>query len=104
MIQSPRWKMLRTEQLSKQPLCELCQLNGIVRSARCVHHITPVESAKSESEMELLCYSPTNLQSLCYECHANIHKEERSHSKEAVKKRAKDNLDRWINNHKTILQ
>ena len=49
------------------------------------HHIVPVESAKTEQEMERLAYDPNNCRLLCVPCHIKTHQEMRSHTKEKVK-------------------
>lgn len=83
----------------ENPLCQECQREGIIKAAQCVHHITPIESAKSTEQMELLAFSVSNLQSLCFECHSAIHKAERSHSRDAHLKREKDRLKQWKSKH-----
>ena len=57
-----------------------------MRSAIDVHHKTPVESAKTEQEMEYLAYNMggNNLEALCVPCHIRTHQEMRSHTKEKV--------------------
>ena len=52
-----------------------------------VHHKKPVESAKTEQEMERLAYNldGNNLEALCISCHIKTHQEMRSHTKEKVK-------------------
>ena len=57
-----------------------------MRSAVDVHHKKPVESAKTEQEMERLAYNldGNNLEALCIPCHIKTHKELRSHTKEKV--------------------
>ena len=50
---SREWKELRRAKLREQPLCEMCLADGRasgvaggwIRSAHCVHHITPIETA-----------------------------------------------------------
>ena len=49
------------------------------------HHIVPVESAKTEQEMERLAYDVNNIRLLCVPCHIKTHAEMRSHCKEQVK-------------------
>ena len=49
------------------------------------HHIKPVESAKTEQEMERLAYDVSNIRLLCVACHIKTHQEMRSHTKEKVK-------------------
>ena len=81
--------------LQQNPLCELCQAEGFVRSAIDVHHKVPVESARTPQEMEQLCFNPANLQALCISCHADIHRNAKSHTKAAHKQRERDRLERW---------
>ena len=85
LLNSPRWKNIRREYLQAHPLCERCEREGFVRSAIDVHHKVPVESAKTEQEMERLAYNPANLEALCIPCHIKTHQEMRSHTKEKVK-------------------
>lgn len=56
-------------------------------SAVDVHHKRPVESAKTEQEMERLAYNldGNNLEALCIPCHIKTHQEMRSHTKEKVR-------------------
>ena len=55
LINSKRWRDVRDHKLTLNPLCEICQAEGIVTPARDVHHIIEVESAKSIGEMAALC-------------------------------------------------
>lgn len=97
LIQSPRWRALRNAYLAEHPMCEECaaQTPPIRRAANCVHHVVPVESARSEDEAATLCYLYSNLRALCTQCHSNIHAAERSHSKEAHQARQADALERF---------
>lgn len=99
MLNSKRWRELRAWQLERQPLCEICHAEGYVRSAVDVHHRQPVESGRTVAEMEQLCFSPSNLQSLCISCHARVHKEARSHSRDNHQQRADERLERWKARH-----
>jgi 5-methylcytosine-specific restriction endonuclease McrA len=85
MISSKEWKRLRLMKLRNNPLCEQCKSNGVVVPATEVHHIIPVESVVSESQMCALMFQYNNLMSLCHACHSDIHRRMFSHSKEAVK-------------------
>lgn len=75
--------------------CEQC---GRVTDRLAVHHIHPVENARTNEQKELLCFDENNLQVLCYDCHAAIHKDMRSRTKEhhqkREKERAKEAMDR----------
>ena len=94
MLNSKRWKELRQWKLSANPLCELCEAKGVVRSAIDIHHRQPVEEAGTLAEMEARCFNPANLQSLCVPHHAKIHREARSHSRQAHRKREDDRHQR----------
>lgn len=100
LLNSKRWKQLRAWKLQQNPLCELCQEEGFVRSAIDVHHKTPVESAKTRMEMEALCFNPSNLQALCIPCHVQVHKEMGKNKKKNVLERKDIALQRWIDKHK----
>ena len=95
LLNSKRWQKLRRWKLEQNPLCELCLHEGKVVSAVDVHHITPVETARSLDEMERLCFEPTNLQALCISCHVKVHKEARSHKRSQHEQRERDRLERW---------
>ena len=66
-------------------LCERCKREGFITSGCDCHHKTPVESAKTEQEMERLAYDVGNIELLCVPCHIKTHQEMRSHTKEKVK-------------------
>lgn len=96
LINSKRWKELRRVQLIQHPYCEQCLKEGRRRPATCVHHITEVESGRTPRECEALCFSIHNLMSLCRDCHAAIHRELRSHSKDNHQEREKQRLSQWV--------
>lgn len=96
---SREWKELRIAKLrSTNGLCEECMKDGIVTAAHAVHHRHPIEESTSKAEMRKWAFMWENLVSVCDACHAKIHKEERSHSKEAVKARAEQRHERWKDN------
>ena len=99
MLNSKRWKQLREWKLEQNPLCELCAEKGLVVAAVDIHHKIPCESARTVQEMEALCFNPSNLQSLCISCHANLHRLGQSHTKQAHKHRESERLARWIAKH-----
>ncbi len=84
MINSQRWKNLRCDKLRTNPVCEVCEANGLSTLATEVHHKKPVESVSHELGMKHLMFDRTNLQSLCHACHSEIHRRAFSHSKEAI--------------------
>ena len=86
LLNSKRWKMLRAEVFQRSNgLCELCLKEGILTPGVDVHHIRPVEQAKTVQEMERLAYNPANCQLLCIACHIKVHQDMRTHTKEKVK-------------------
>lgn len=95
---SREWKELRIAKLrSTQGLCEECLKQGIVTGARCVHHIVPIETARTKEEMRRLALDCglNGLMSLCVACHARIHKEIGSNTAKIVQARADARQDRW---------
>ena len=98
---SKEWQQLRIEKLRAQPLCEMHLKQGIIVAARCVHHIVPIETATTKEQMRVLAFCSNmpnpldGLMSLCYDCHAKIHKEMGSNTKEVVKQRAEARQARW---------
>ena len=96
---SREWKELRAAKLrSTDGLCEECMKQGIVTSARCVHHVVPIETARTKDEMKRLAFDVNNLRALCYACHARIHKELGSNTAKIVRQRAEARQDRWADN------
>ena len=86
LLNSPRWaevKRIVWQRASGQ--CERCKREGYVTAGVDCHHKVPVESAKTEQEMERLAYDPSNCQLLCVACHIKVHQEMRTHTKEKVK-------------------
>jgi 5-methylcytosine-specific restriction endonuclease McrA len=62
--QSASWKSLRKEHLLIEPLCRICDENGINKIANTVDHIQQVRDGGSDNH--------NNLRSLCYECHQKV--------------------------------
>ena len=92
---SREWRELREQKLRANPLCEVCQQKGIVTAAHQVHHIHPIEDSHSVQEMRKWAFMYENLQSLCDQCHADIHKAEGKGTKALAIERAKQRQDRW---------
>ena len=85
LLNDKRWKTLRAEVFKRtNGLCELCKAEGIITPGVDVHHIKPVEQAKTVQEMEKLAYDPVNCQLLCVACHIKVHQNMRTHTKEKV--------------------
>ena len=98
---SREWKELRIAKLrSTDGLCEECMRQGIVTPARCVHHVVPIETARTKDEMRRLAIDCglQGLMSLCFACHARIHRELGSNTAKIVHQRAEARQDRWKNN------
>ena len=92
---SREWRELRIQKLRANPLCEVCEREGIVTAAHAVHHRHPIEDSTSKAEMRKWAFAWDNLVSVCDACHAKIHKDQRSRTKEAVKVRAEQRHERW---------
>lgn len=60
-----RWKEIRSAQLHRQPLCEMCKKEGRYVAATLVHHIIPLSEGGANAA--------DNLMSLCVSCHGKIH-------------------------------
>lgn len=103
LLNSKRWRTLRLEYLRDHPLCERCKREGIaagipggyITAAVDVHHRQPVESAKTQAQMEQLCFQVSNLEALCVPCHILTHKEQHSHTRDAHLQREADRLKQW---------
>ena len=98
---SREWKELRIAKLrSTNGLCEEWLKQGIVTGARCVHHVVPIETARTKDEMRRLAIDCglQGLRALCFACHARIHKELGSNTAKIVRQRAEARQDRWADN------
>lgn len=102
-MNSKRWHEVRARKVAQNPLCEECQKEGIVKPTQCVHHVTEIESAKTDAEAWDLATSLNNLQSLCYDCHHKIHTQRKSHSKAMHKERNKTRLEQWASRHFSLV-
>lgn len=69
------WKNLRDYYIQHHPLCERCLEQGRVKPAEQVHHIVPFLNGVSKAERYQLLLDPSNLMSLCVDCHKVIHRE-----------------------------
>lgn len=93
LINSQRWIELRKRKISECPICEECKKKGIYMPTEEIHHIKPVEDARSEEEMERRMYDYLNLRALCKECHHEAHRQLKSMSREANRKRVNEAND-----------
>jgi 5-methylcytosine-specific restriction protein A len=55
---------MRAAQLSRQPLCQGCKVQGLIRAASVVDHVWPWRAIGSDA------FKVNRLQSLCPECHS----------------------------------
>ena len=92
---SREWRELRILKLRANPLCEVCEQEGIVTSAHAVHHRHPIEDSTSKAEMRKWAFMWENLMSVCDACHAKIHKEQGKGTRALAKQRAEQRHERW---------
>ena len=92
---SREWKELRIAKLRANPLCEVCEREGIVTAAHAVHHRHPIEDSTSKAEMRKWAFAWDNLVSVCDACHAKIHKEQGKGTRALAKQRAEQRHERW---------
>lgn len=98
LINSVKWRNTRHTKLIYNPICEICR----DKLATEVHHIQPLEQFSNNIElMEEMCFKYSNLQSLCRECHKNLHLEMKLHKnqKESVKRNNKERTDDFMNRY-----
>ncbi len=58
------WQTMRAAQLSRQPLCQGCKIQGLIRAASVVDHVWPWRRIAPEA------FRVNRLQSLCPDCHS----------------------------------
>ena len=100
LLNDKRWKLLRAEVFRRAGgLCELCKAEGFITPGVDVHHIRPVEQAKTvegPDGMRARCYNPDNCQLLCVACHIKVHQDMRTHTKEKVKENKERARQRFL--------
>ena len=99
LLNSKRWQEVKRQVFRRtNGLCERCREEGIaagilpdgyIKAGVDCHHIIPVESGRTEQEMEKLAYSLDNIRLLCLECHIKTHAEMGSHTREYVQENKK---------------
>ena len=67
---SKDWKATRKAYFVRNPLCEHCDLNGVLKSGDVVDHIVERRDGGSDHDF-------SNLQTLCHACHNRKSAEER---------------------------
>ena len=96
MLNDRRWQATRRVVWERAGgLCEWCMREGYIVAGKDCHHIIPFESAKTQAEMERLCYDPNNCVLLCVPCHSKIHKELGSKTKAKLQERRAQSFERW---------
>jgi 5-methylcytosine-specific restriction endonuclease McrA len=96
MLNDKRWKETKRIVWERaQGLCEWCKRDGYIVAGVDCHHLIPFESAKTQAEMERLCYDPNNCVLLCVEHHRAEHNQKGYHKKENVKARRDQAFERW---------
>lgn len=108
MFNDKRWSAIKAFVWQRDGgLCRVCKREGIeagvdggyIKSGFACHHVIPFESAKSKAEMERLFFDVNNIILVCKDCHAKIHREMKSHTKEKVaenKKRGAERRASWL--------
>lgn len=69
-----KWRRLRDWYISLHPLCEVCLSKGIVHEGESVHH--KKSPFKGDSVDWNLMLDDKNLQTVCRDCHGELHAEE----------------------------
>ena len=73
--QSNDWKQLRKWKIINNPICEVCARSGLVIPATEIHHKRPFSTGETEEEKWRLLLDPSNVISVCSECHDEFHKQ-----------------------------
>lgn len=85
---SKQWKDLRNLYIAQHPLCEICLQKGIYMPATDVHHLSsPFEPGLTEQQRQYRLLLWDNLQSLCKECHGNLHYEQQKRKRDYQKEK-----------------
>ena len=95
IYQSREWRELRVAKYRANPLCEMCEADGIVHATEAIHHKHPIEDSSTKEEMRKWAFMWENLQSLCRYHHAKIHREAGANRKENVEERRQLRQARW---------
>ena len=100
LLNDKQWKLLRAAVFRRtKGLCEMCLKDGIITPGVDVHHIRPVEQAKSvegPDGMRARCYDPHNVMLLCVPCHIKVHQEMGSHTAKYHKENYKKARNRFM--------
>ena len=108
MFNDKRWPAIKAFVWQRDGgLCRVCKRegqeagveDGYIKSGFACHHVIPFESAKSKAEMERLFLDVNNIILVCKDCHAKIHREMKSHTKDKVaenKRRGAERRASWL--------
>lgn len=96
LLNSKRWRELRASYREAHPLCERCLAEGRVSPTVDIHHRVPVESAKTDYDMQALCFDWGNLQALCIACHVEVHQQMGKATKANHQEREQQQTERWL--------
>lgn len=72
-----QWHNLRDRYIKNHPFCERCAEKGIIKLAQQVHHKIEFLTGLTDEDKWRLLLDEDNLQSLCTNCHNEIHNERR---------------------------
>jgi 5-methylcytosine-specific restriction endonuclease McrA len=100
LLKDKRWKLLRAAVFRRtNGLCEMCLKEGFITPGVDVHHIRPVEQAKTvegPDGMRARCYDPNNVMLLCVEHHIKVHQDMGSHTAKYHKENYKKARNRFM--------
>jgi len=100
LLNDKQWKLLRAAVFRRtNGLCEMCLKEGFITPGVDVHHIRPVEQAKTvegPDGMRARCYDPSNVMLLCVPCHIKVHQEMGSHTAKYHKENYKKARNRFM--------
>ena len=102
---SKHWKKVRNIYIQEHPLCELCQLNDIVKPAEEIHHLIKFHQQYNDSLRWKLLTDTDNLISLCRDCHNYIHKNNymlTDNQQKYITKRKDDLSSKYLQNNIVI--
>ena len=94
-MNSKEWRQLRAIKLAQDPYCEECQAHGIYRLASVVHHKIEVESGLTPADCKRLAFDLNNLESVCPQCHREIHKKRKTWGRDNHQQRERERLSQW---------
>ncbi len=94
-MNSKEWRRLRAIKLAQDPYCEECQGHGIYRLASVVHHKIEVESGLTPADCKRLAFDLNNLESVCPQCHREIHKNRKTWGRDNHQQRERERLSQW---------